>query len=157
MLREAEDASVAAAAQAARADSVSRALRSADSSKEQLSRLKAENDMLKVWGEVWGRCGGGVDGMGGHGGSEALPVARSSCRASRRRMTCSRCGECLGVRCGDCVGATNDVYTRCSSLQYTLHSMASFHATGAAATADHGTKARYHHLVQPLVPQIIIS
>lgn len=65
MLREAEDASVAAAAQAARADSVSRALRSADSSKEQLSRLKAENDMLKVWEEAWGRCVGRCGWCGG--------------------------------------------------------------------------------------------
>lgn len=55
LLRSAEDASVAAATQAARADSVSRALRSADNSKEQLSRLRAENDALKV---CVGRCGG---------------------------------------------------------------------------------------------------
>lgn len=60
LLRSAEDASVAAATQAARADSVSRALRSADNSKEQLSRLRAENDALKVCA---GRCGGNGGGV----------------------------------------------------------------------------------------------
>ncbi len=47
-VRRAADASVAAAAQAARADSVARALRKADGGREQLAALKAENDALKV-------------------------------------------------------------------------------------------------------------
>ncbi|KAG1655384.1 hypothetical protein FOA52_006974 [Chlamydomonas sp. UWO 241] len=47
VMRTMEDASVAAAASAARADSVSRALKKADSGKVSLERLRAENDALK--------------------------------------------------------------------------------------------------------------
>ena len=47
-VRRAEDASVQAAAEAARADSVARVLRKADSGREQLLQLKAENDALKA-------------------------------------------------------------------------------------------------------------
>eukprot|EP00798_Chlamydomonas_sp_ICE-L_P004149 gene4149-14248_t len=46
-MRLAEDASVQAAAQAARADALARALRKAESSREELLRLKNENDALK--------------------------------------------------------------------------------------------------------------
>jgi uncharacterized membrane protein len=48
VVKRAEDASVAAAAQAARADAVARALRNADSSRDQLVQLRAENEALKV-------------------------------------------------------------------------------------------------------------
>ena len=47
-MKNAADASVAAAAQAARADALARALRKAESTRDQLQRLKAENEALKV-------------------------------------------------------------------------------------------------------------
>ena len=49
--KNAEDASVVAASQAARADALARALRKAESTRDQLQRLKAENEALKVG--VW--------------------------------------------------------------------------------------------------------
>ncbi|KAJ9523115.1 hypothetical protein QJQ45_023899 [Haematococcus lacustris] len=46
-LRSMEEASAAAAAQAARADSLARALRKAESTRDQMQRLKAENEALR--------------------------------------------------------------------------------------------------------------